>query len=104
MTGKRLTTLRERKVQKKREVERSLDVRPRVRARVGAGGSLPCRFSLDFTLCASICGPIRYTFGSGLGFCYGIRFASGELRTVAALLVWIRGEEAGRRLVVTVII
>ncbi|WZZ42685.1 hypothetical protein YC2023_038944 [Brassica napus] len=56
---------------------------PCVRARAGAGGSLRCRFSLGFPLCASICCPIQYTFGSGLGFCSGKSSAYGDLQTAA---------------------
>ncbi|KAG2311638.1 hypothetical protein Bca52824_023195 [Brassica carinata] len=80
--------------------EGSSGVRPRVRVRAGASGSLRCLSdSVLFGVIRSVV-LSRHTCGSGLRF-----FPGGARRVRRQLLfLWIRGEETGRRVVVTVVI
>ncbi|WZY98829.1 hypothetical protein YC2023_071158 [Brassica napus] len=72
---------REKREKRENAWEESTDVRRRVCARAGAGGSLICRSSLGYPLCASICCLIRYIFGSGLGFYRRERTVYGGFQT-----------------------
>ncbi|KAH0927866.1 LOW QUALITY PROTEIN: hypothetical protein HID58_020122, partial [Brassica napus] len=78
--------LRERERKERNAWEESTDVRRRVCARAGAGGSLSCRSSLGYPLCASICCPNRYIFGSGLGFYRRERTVYGGFQTAVSSL------------------
>ncbi|WZY96348.1 hypothetical protein YC2023_068677 [Brassica napus] len=81
---KRRKRLRERERKERNAWEESTDVRRRVCARAGAGGSLSCRSSLGYPLCASICCPNRYIFGSGLGFYRRERTVYGGFQTAVS--------------------
>ncbi|CAN7108509.1 unnamed protein product, partial [Brassica rapa subsp. narinosa] len=60
-----------------------------------------CRSLLGFPLCASICCPIRYIFGSGIGFYRRKRFVYGGFQTAVISLSLdscFRGVEASSAL------
>ncbi|CAN7083789.1 unnamed protein product, partial [Brassica oleracea var. botrytis] len=67
---------------KERKRVRGKHRRPAARMRACRRRWLPsCRSMLGFPLCASICCPIRYIFGSGLGFYRRKRSVYGGFQT-----------------------
>ncbi|CAN7136637.1 unnamed protein product, partial [Brassica rapa subsp. narinosa] len=76
--------------------------RPAARMRTCRRRWLPsCRSLLGFPLCASICCPIRYIFGSGIGFYRRKRFVYGGFQTAVISLSLdscFRGVEASSAL------